>query len=281
MRRLAWLFCVGAGCNVAFGIATQAPPLEGSDLDGDGIADDQDPCIAPASDAAADIDGDAIADAMDPCPLRATADPTNADHDDLEDACDPSVGSIDTLRCVMAFTDVGVSDRLWQPITGLIPFGHLAGKLHCNHGDDCGALAAESLEPASSVTTYEVRTTVATTLGEIGGVAIWPRLGPTGTAGEVGCAFVNSTGAYSVAIFEDSTVLSRVMAQPLTGSTLFLRASISSGPQATFTCNASFDGTYDPTTERSVVVPAIPGTFGVTSSTWGTDILGLAVIQSP
>jgi hypothetical protein len=87
------------------GVGDACAPAPGSDLDGDGIRDAADNCMAVANpdqvdrdadgigDAcepfpAADADADAVADARDNCPLDANPEQRDGDADGVGDACD-------------------------------------------------------------------------------------------------------------------------------------------------------------------------------------------------
>lgn len=78
---------------------------QASDLDGDGIADDADPCVAGFPDEDIDADGDQRSAAEDLCPHDANALAGDLDFDGIPDACDPfpAVTAGDTRRCVTSF----------------------------------------------------------------------------------------------------------------------------------------------------------------------------------
>lgn len=290
-----WLLCVAAGgCHLAFGVDTvgpfspidaaadaatapDAPALPPADLDMDSVPDDQDPCIAPTSDATADSDGDGALNASDHCPLVPGGLTTNTDNDDLADACDPHPGIHDTLRCVMAFTSSNLNDRLWQPVSSVLPFAHAIGKLHCDGGTSCGTVAAEPVAPPGAAITYEARFQLST-LSQAGGVAIWPRLDPVNGAGNVGCGYIDDAGQYYVTLLNGAAILQRKPTQAIVFPPLYLRASVSG---STVTCNASFNGTYDGATEVTAVATVGTGNLGFTSATWTTDLLGLEIISTP
>lgn len=63
------------------------PPIV-NDTDGDGVADEQDNCLAVANADQADADGDGVGDACDNCPNDANSDQADRDGDGLGDACD-------------------------------------------------------------------------------------------------------------------------------------------------------------------------------------------------
>jgi hypothetical protein len=95
---MRWLVSVvlAAGC-------TDVPD---SDVDGDGIADEADDCIAGFRDEAVDADGDGKDATIDLCPLDANAAAGDTDFDGIPEACDPfpvETARPDTRRCVTSF----------------------------------------------------------------------------------------------------------------------------------------------------------------------------------
>ncbi|TWT46225.1 Alpha-agarase precursor [Phycisphaerae bacterium RAS1] len=63
------------------------PPVV-NDTDGDGVADEQDNCVAVANADQTDTDGDGVGDACDNCPKDANADQADSDNDGVGDVCD-------------------------------------------------------------------------------------------------------------------------------------------------------------------------------------------------
>jgi hypothetical protein len=110
--RGAWLL-VCVGCNEFYGLEpTKLRPGSGADLDFDGITDDEDPCIASASDAEEDSDNDGTTNAKDSCP----SDPggTDGDGDGIVDACDPFPAMPgDRRRCTMTFVNADLNRQFW------------------------------------------------------------------------------------------------------------------------------------------------------------------------
>ena len=94
LRRLVFV-TVLVGCG--------DPPA--SDLDGDGLADDEDECVSGFADEGIDADGDAKDATQDLCPHDFNAAAGDLDFDGIPDACDPfpAVTGGDTRRCVTGF----------------------------------------------------------------------------------------------------------------------------------------------------------------------------------
>ena len=142
-----WLVVVylAAGCNQVFGLedTERAPDIGGgTDLDLDGVSDDQDPCLASAQDAVEDTDRDMLTNLDDPCPWDDAAQTLgDADQDKLPNECDPFRDSAgDTRRCTMRFLNPDLNARLWHERDGTsewIPFP--------------GALTSMSFESTASV----------------------------------------------------------------------------------------------------------------------------------
>ena len=95
MRSLAIVvFVVGCG------------DVQRSDLDGDGISDEDDACQAGFPDQTVDIDGDGKDASVDLCPHDTNAAAGDLDEDGIPDSCDPFVGATtpDTRRCITSFS---------------------------------------------------------------------------------------------------------------------------------------------------------------------------------
>src|SRR5688572_562614 len=114
------LILVGSGCNQVFDVKSTilvdaAPDADlRTDLDEDGIADVEDPCIAAAADAEYDTDEDGVSNMADSCPIGAQTNPTDSDGDGLPNECDPfPLVPGDRKRCVMAFRSKSLSSVLW------------------------------------------------------------------------------------------------------------------------------------------------------------------------
>jgi hypothetical protein len=111
---IAWAL---AGCNSIFSLdGTRVQNLDADtrpDIDQDGIADVEDPCISPPEEATSDLDEDGVPDRDDRCPFSGpvTAD---FDNDGIPDLCDPypQQGG-DRHRCTMTFRNRPLNATLW------------------------------------------------------------------------------------------------------------------------------------------------------------------------
>jgi hypothetical protein len=76
-----------------------------SDIDGDGIADDEDFCQASFADEVVDFDGDSKDATLDLCPHDKVAASGDLDFDGIPDTCDPFFDEVrpDTRRCITSF----------------------------------------------------------------------------------------------------------------------------------------------------------------------------------
>ena len=94
MRSLVFVVLV-AGCG----------DVQGSDVDGDGIADDKDDCQASFEDEDEDVDFDGNNASSDLCPHDTNAAAGDLDEDGIPDACDLYIDPArpDTRRCVTSF----------------------------------------------------------------------------------------------------------------------------------------------------------------------------------
>lgn len=102
-RIVVLLWCV-ASCNAVYDLdPTTIMPL--ADVDGDGIADAVDNCLAVANRTQNDEDGDTLGDACDNCPLVGNLDQADrGDGDGVGDRCDPHpVDPGDCLRLFESF----------------------------------------------------------------------------------------------------------------------------------------------------------------------------------
>ena len=168
----------------------------GHDIDGDGVADENDDCLATGKDAKRDVDGDGKDASVDLCPNDKNAASGDLDFDDIPDACDPFLGEMlpDTRRCVTSFVDrdanaefflVRAGETGWEP----------AGPLHAT--GDVSFVASRPLPYKS--TTFDVLGTGH--FGATGSFKIWLRADATPSNADVACGidaghvFVIANGA--------------------------------------------------------------------------------------
>lgn len=93
MRGLSWIALALVGCTFdGNGVGEDDPPDSEPaelDVDGDGVADDDDNCPDVANAGQRDEDGDGVGNACDGCPHVADPDRADGDADGVGDACDP------------------------------------------------------------------------------------------------------------------------------------------------------------------------------------------------
>lgn len=273
-------------CDSVFGIdkvpdadaAADSPPRP--DLDRDNVPDDVDPCIAAAQDASSDIDGDLLLNGMDPCPFDGvvTVDP---DVDGLEAACDPFPNHVDARRCVMTFSDSTLNGLLWRPRTGEGAWSALPTVL-TSHGPGVNTtIAAESLEPATGTTTFDVRITWDEVNGSQGGMVVWLRASPDGqSTNDTGCAYVRGATFQGVVVLAQGGQLLDPQIVSTSGgmSRVRLRASINHTDPATVSCSISVEGSPW-SVPATIAIPAVSGRFGFTVKNWQADVYGIDIIQ--
>ena len=120
-----WVVLALAGCNQVYGldsttIVDAAPDAdERPDLDHDGIADVEDPCLNSEADRMADSDLDGVLDGVDNCVF--IANDGDADGDGVPNACDPyPMLAGDRVRCSTTFQSRELSAMIWRPRSGEI-----------------------------------------------------------------------------------------------------------------------------------------------------------------
>ncbi len=202
----AWLL-VACGCNQLFGLdpvrqeqvdADLSDADLRPDLDSDGIADVEDPCIAGPIDELVDLDFDDIPSGSDPCPFDAN-DLSDPDQDGIAGSCDPFPQLAgDHRRCLMAFRDIDLNPLLWRPRPDNASWDL---QMMSTRGVRTGAVVAVTPLEAPTMTTYAI----------YGLVGSQP---PTGTnrfrmivrgaiddsASDVGCELTRRAGGFDLAV---------------------------------------------------------------------------------
>jgi len=196
------------GCNQFFGLEeTKLVPGVGggTDLDLDGVSDEQDPCIAAMLDATDDYDRDDIPNSMDPCPF----DPANSangnpdgDNDGVNDACDPfPTMAGDSHRCTMRFYNTDLNARLWHETDTMPTWSSVPGMLYANDDGLPSTLVAtldleKVAEPTYDVSLY---TTTQETSSDHG-ARVWVRAADPSSGDDVGCEIYGNTTYTRIAI---------------------------------------------------------------------------------
>nr|HEX4315224.1 hypothetical protein [Kofleriaceae bacterium] len=280
-----------AAADAALDAMACATPLD-ADIDGDGLDDGCDPCIAPATDYTADLDSDSIPNASDPCPF----DPTppgavDTDMDGIPDLCDPSPNAVDHRRCFLAFTNATVSGKLWTAAQQGQPWTVEGGGLEApatSSGTYVSAVT-ESIEAPGASTTYVAQFVLDPT-GKGGGPAHVAMLVRTGSNDVRGCeASVQADGTCSFGYLEGNTledVQSAKSKVPLTSSfgVRITGQIVPTGSDDSVICQLIV---APPGGGSAVSViglqaegtgPDLPGTFGLAADTWDARLLGLEVL---
>lgn len=138
-------------------LAVGCADVPDSDIDGDGIADDADDCIAGFRDETVDADGDHKDASIDLCPHDDSGVAGDVDLDGIPDACDlfpADMARPDTRRCVTSFS------VRWMNASYLVG---RAGEAEWNLGGPLTATPSETVSIFSSFekqyksTTYELQ----------------------------------------------------------------------------------------------------------------------------
>jgi hypothetical protein len=196
-----------------------SPVSDPGDLDQDGVKDD--PCIAPASDAAGDFDSDGIANADDPCPANFTRDSdsdSDGDGDGIPDVCDPfPMVAGDRHHCTMVFSDPALDAALWEAPAGSAGFTYDVDRGKSILKSDPPrtlSIATANIE-APATTGYDMDLELSGALPNNVPTAftLYLRAGSAPSDSDVGCALNAVPGQLSnadwqLAIVQGSTVLS-------------------------------------------------------------------------
>jgi hypothetical protein len=263
------------GCNRVLGLEQtievdariDTPPREGPfiDLDGDGIPDDIDPCIAATSDPLYDSDVDNRSNNVDGCPTtsRNQTDNTDSDHDGIPDVCDPFPASGgDRRRCLMAFTNPDLNQRLWVGRTGEQPWhltfesGHLASFPQTTET----IFAAEPIAGAGT-TTFNLYGHYVTSSSDA--FRIWLRAADEPSPTDVGCELAGSPSDAHVSILPAGP---SAAVTPLPIGYFFMSATVVPGAAPAddnVRCTVYFDpDPTGPTTTVTAHVDLPPGRIG-------------------
>lgn len=282
-----WLL-TAIGCDCVFALnradATDIIDAPRTDLDGDGIFDDEDPCIAPTTDRDANEDGDALKNSDDPCPLDASA-AGDTDNDMIPNACDPLPAMAgDRHRCLMAFTSTPFSAMLWQPRLGEGKWAPGPGTIVGNATSILTTIAAASTE-GESVTSYDVKATFDTHGGAQGSLTLWLRASPDAKAAtDIGCEYRIDAMGGALGVVEGAILRDRRAQGPGAGVTLLrLRGTIVTtgalGDPAVVTCSMSLGGLVRQVSTWSV--PLASGRVGFSSDRFNAAIDAIHIFDHP
>jgi hypothetical protein len=237
-----------------------------SDLDGDGIADDEDACQAGFPDKKVDIDQDFKDASVDLCPHDANAAAGDLDEDGIPDSCDPFVGAAtpDTRRCITSFS------VRWMNAS------YLEARVGEQAWDLAPPLSATASENVSIVSTLplDYRTTSFDVLGhatfatadETSSFKLWLRAVDTPSDKDVGCGV---DGAGNVFVFASNTRQAiRPLPAPITGPFRMRASVVAAAPntptRATVLCRVTVGDQSIATTLEPAIQPG--GRFGFASA---------------
>ncbi len=196
--RGCWLaVCLAAGgCNAVFGLHDTQLKLDDADtrpdLDHDGIADVDDPCIAAMADGIEDLDMDAIANKDDGCPLENPNGP-DGDGDGVPDVCDAFAARAgDRHRCTMRFLSADLDNALWRPRAGSPPWS-LSTIGGLQSGSSASSVIATETIEAPATTEYDLNIDLTPTPGAAAVLGVWVRAGDPAAASDVGCVLRSDT----------------------------------------------------------------------------------------
>lgn len=256
-----------------------------SDLDGDGVPDNVDPCIHAADDTIGDLDSDGVFDSGDTCPYDGPngADP---DGDGLGIACDPFSTPGDRSRCLMRFSNPTINAALWPGRPGAVAWTNAPLRLI---GDPpvlgqtiATTIVATSIE-GETVTSYDVASTV-NSRGEFGSFTVWIRADPSApSVSDIGCRWVNEPSlGPRIAVVNGVTLLDvkSFPSPPTSAMNARVNARVVTtagvGAPARVTCKFSF-GSSSAISEASPPLPM--GRFGLSVDRWLIEVFALHVLD--
>jgi len=214
-RSLVLLAC---GCNQVLGLDQTGVDMR-TDLDGDGIADIEDPCIVTDADLIRDSEGDGVANADDPCPFsRGTAD---GDRDGITDDCDPFATAGDRHVCSMVFGSRALNATLWSPRAGEQEFAIATGYLIGFEGSSF--VANQPIVPKSPTVVLDL---AAGTFGPYDpfSVGMWLSAFPTHEPRDVACRVVSDGTLFHVEIVGPTGMVSSPLVNVSDTGYYYLRA---------------------------------------------------------
>lgn len=243
-------------------LAVGCSDVQGSDVDGDGVADDKDDCQASFEDEDEDVDFDGKNASFDLCPHDNNAAAGDLDEDGIPDACDLYIDPArpDTRRCVTSFA------VRWMNASYL---GARVGEEAWNLTWPLTATAAENvsvvsaLELAHPSTTFDVLAT-ATFARADASFKLWLRAVAEPSDQDIACGV---DGAGNLFIWAGNTRQAVVPLPAKIAGRFRLQATVG-GQNATVLCRVTAEDQSIATT-REVLLPASGG-YGFAAA--GTDI---------
>jgi hypothetical protein len=186
ISRELWIVVLLVGCS----------DVQDSDIDGDGIADEEDACQASFADEVVDFDGDGKDATLDLCPHDKIAASGDLDRDGIPDACDPFFDDSkrDTRQCITSFGVRWMNASYLKTRAGELPFD-LAPPLRATAADDVSTVSALALDfPSVSFDVVGELTLTAT-----GSFQFWLRAGEQPTNRDVACGIDAANNLYVLA----------------------------------------------------------------------------------
>ena len=226
--------------------------VPGSDIDGDGIADDEDACQASFADEVIDFDGDGKDATKDLCPHDKSALAGDLDDDGIPDFCDPFFDEAkrDTRQCITSFGVRWMNASYLRTRAGELPFD-LAPPLRAKSSEDVSTVSAFALD----FPTVSFDVVGEATFGENrASFMLWLRAGELPSTRDVACGVDAQNNLFILA--NGDRQASRPITQPLLGTTFpfRLRASVG-GTNANVLCRLTV-GAETVTTTFEADLPA-------------------------
>jgi hypothetical protein len=253
MRALAIVVLV-VGCS----------DVQGSDVDGDGLADAEDDCQASFEDEDEDVDLDGKDASVDLCPHDTNAAAGDLDEDGIPDACDLYIDPArpDSRRCITSFAVRWMNASYLGARVGEEPW-NLTWPLTATAAQNVSIVSA--FELAHPSTTYDVLATAAfANADERSSFKLWLRAIETPSAQDVACGVDGSGNLFVWAANMRQAIVP--LPTPIAG-TFRLQATVG-GLSSTVLCRATVDGKSIATTGQ-VALP-MGGGYGFAAN--GTEV---------
>jgi hypothetical protein len=238
--------------------------VQGSDVDGDGIADDSDDCQASFEDEDEDVDFDGKNASFDLCPHDTNAAAGDLDEDGIPDACDLFIDPVrrDTRRCITSFAVRWMNASYLDARVGEQPW-NLTWPLTATAAETVSVVSA--LEISYPSTTFDVLATARfANADERSSFKLWLRAVDSPSDKDVACGV---DGAGNLFVWAGNTRQHTVPLPAKITGRFRLQATVG-GLNATVLCRATVEDLSIATTGQ-VGIPA-DGGYGFAAA--GTDI---------